>query len=301
MAFTLFVAAGPASGHSCPGTMPALRDISVGLVVRCVRVILQQPASDACVTRRPYREEIVMSARSKNDWGFTLIELLVVIAIIAILAAILFPVFARAREKGQRTACLSNMKQVSLGLTMYSDDNNDRLPYQPPSDDYRVFFFAEPTAYPNFLKALIPYAGGTEAFRCPAVKIDPDAGVGVNAKYPKSDTNYIGNGVLMGKPLSKIPNPAGIIYLQEYATRLNLAHLRPAMRSGETKYWAWHYTAGGKERYSNAHMGGGNVVYADGHAMWRAGTSLRSGDFGLIPATDTWQTDWGTPRYTAAF
>src|SRR5438270_721672 len=62
--------------------------------------------------------------------GFTLIELLVVIAIIAILAAILFPVFARARESARRTGCLSNMKQVSTGLLMYAQDNDEVFPYQ---------------------------------------------------------------------------------------------------------------------------------------------------------------------------
>ncbi len=59
--------------------------------------------------------------------GFTLIELLVVIAIIAILAAILFPVFARAREKSRQTACLSNLKQLSLGVLMYAQDYDGRL------------------------------------------------------------------------------------------------------------------------------------------------------------------------------
>src|SRR3989442_716208 len=60
--------------------------------------------------------------------GFTLIELLVVIAIIAILAAILFPVFAQAREKARQTACLSNMKQLSLALEMYRTDYDGRNP-----------------------------------------------------------------------------------------------------------------------------------------------------------------------------
>ena len=59
--------------------------------------------------------------------GFTLIELLVVIAIIAILAAILFPVFARAREKARQTSCLSNVKQLSLGIDMYAQDNDETL------------------------------------------------------------------------------------------------------------------------------------------------------------------------------
>jgi prepilin-type N-terminal cleavage/methylation domain-containing protein/prepilin-type processing-associated H-X9-DG protein len=60
--------------------------------------------------------------------GFTLIELLVVIAIIAILAAILFPVFAKAREQARKTSCLSNMKQLGLGLLMYAQDNDESLP-----------------------------------------------------------------------------------------------------------------------------------------------------------------------------
>src|SRR5215216_6026680 len=70
-----------------------------------------------------------MSAPNRSRRGFTLIELLVVIAIIAILAAILFPVFAQAREKARGAACLSNMKQIGLATMMYAQDHDDYLPY----------------------------------------------------------------------------------------------------------------------------------------------------------------------------
>src|SRR6476620_9900153 len=65
--------------------------------------------------------------RNANRSAFTLIELLVVIAIIAILAAILFPVFAQAREKARQTSCLSNTKQISLGILMYLQDYDERF------------------------------------------------------------------------------------------------------------------------------------------------------------------------------
>jgi len=67
------------------------------------------------------------SSRRKTE-AFTLIELLVVIAIIAILAAILFPVFAQVREKARMTACVSNLKQIGLGLAQYTQDNDESYP-----------------------------------------------------------------------------------------------------------------------------------------------------------------------------
>src|SRR6266853_2673654 len=72
---------------------------------------------------RPERNGTVL----KRNQGFTLIELLVVVAIIAILAAILFPVFAQARESARKTSCLSNVKQLGLGCLMYSQDYDETL------------------------------------------------------------------------------------------------------------------------------------------------------------------------------
>jgi len=93
--------------------------------------------------------------------GFTLIELLVVIAIIAILAAILFPVFARAREKARQASCQSNLKQLALGVMMYAQDYDERFPTR-----YYV-----PTGWTSgfqWSNVIEPYVKNWDLFKCPS-------------------------------------------------------------------------------------------------------------------------------------
>ena len=86
--------------------------------------------------------------------GFTLIELLVVIAIIAILAAILFPVFARAREKARQSSCLSNVKQLMLAVQQYAQDYDERMPRHGNN--------------PDWTEQIYPYVKNVQVYNCPS-------------------------------------------------------------------------------------------------------------------------------------
>lgn len=119
-------------------------------------------------------------ARHVTVSGFTLIELLVVIAIIALLAAILFPVFGRARANARRTSCLNNMKQIGLGLMQYVQDYDDVFPaakFQPAgsaNDDSTPEGSA--TDKYKWMDALVPYTKNTQIFTCPdaATNVTPN-------------------------------------------------------------------------------------------------------------------------------
>jgi prepilin-type N-terminal cleavage/methylation domain-containing protein/prepilin-type processing-associated H-X9-DG protein len=107
--------------------------------------------------------------------GFTLIELLVVIAIIAILAAILFPVFAQARAKARQTSCLSNLKQINLAFQMYKQDYDETLPYWNwwySSDAGGCPRADRPEACKNFsslwINAIYPYEKNAQIYNCPS-------------------------------------------------------------------------------------------------------------------------------------
>ncbi|MCS7299946.1 MAG: DUF1559 domain-containing protein [Fimbriimonadales bacterium] len=110
--------------------------------------------------------------------GFTLIELLVVIAIIAILAAILFPVFAQAREKARQTGCLSNVKQIGLGVQMYAQDYDEYVPRNAFADPPRVpegQHFTNCSA-PRWMDVMQPYIKNVDVHNCPSDPFAPIRG-----------------------------------------------------------------------------------------------------------------------------
>lgn len=110
------------------------------------------------------------ATKHERSHGFTLIELLVVIAIIAILAAILFPVFAQAREKARQTTCLSNMKQIGLGMYMYVQDNDET--YVTACVGGNIWGGLQPQAY-SWAEAILPYIKNNGVFICPSEVTKP--------------------------------------------------------------------------------------------------------------------------------
>lgn len=145
--------------------------------------------------------------------GFTLIELLVVIAIIAILAAILFPVFARARENARRTSCQSNLKQIGLGLIQYSQDYDEILaPFAIGAGS--IYTGSDGTTNQKWMDVIYPYVKSEQIFNCPSMPDINTRGYQLNGgtrygSYAINDVHF---------PLyGGTPSPACSGYLQGYA------------------------------------------------------------------------------------
>jgi prepilin-type N-terminal cleavage/methylation domain-containing protein/prepilin-type processing-associated H-X9-DG protein len=206
--------------------------------------------------------------------GFTLIELLVVIAIIAILAAILFPVFAQAREAAKGTACLSNMKQIGIGISLYETDFDDQIFFRTVSansvgrtrvsNPTYMSKTVNPALYHTELwyNLLFPYIRSTKIWSCPSdpkptLSLDPDG----HASIPRS---YIVSSAVEDLSSSQLSNSAQTIVVTEKWSA-----------PGDT--WVDQMDGDMLPQQANAnemntpasrHFGGMNSAYFDGHAKW---------------------------------
>ncbi|MCJ7752195.1 MAG: type II secretion system GspH family protein, partial [Armatimonadetes bacterium] len=137
--------------------------------------------------------------------GFTLIELLVVIAIIGILAAMVFPVFARARESARKAVCLSNVKNIALAIQMYLADNNDTLPPTETRQEVHDFFATGPgggappcdwhdyqgNPYLRWPVILDEYVKNRDVYRCPSTRLEGGAAWIVPGAYEGGWLGYL--------------------------------------------------------------------------------------------------------------
>ncbi len=183
--------------------------------------------------------------------GFTLIELLVVIAIIAILAAILFPVFARAREKARQTSCLSNLKQIGLSEKMYEQDYDEKT----ASYDSHPGGLSSPNSY-RYGEMLEPYLKNDQISLCPSD--DRDSGW----SYGPNISNVSPSITISGQSFSYLYCFRKISHF-EYPAELALFT--------ETHGAYWRYRGSEPDNVDNdevRHNEGMNVAYLDGHAKW---------------------------------
>ena len=242
--------------------------------------------------------------------GFTLIELLVVIAIIAILAAILFPVFARAREKARQTSCLSNLKQLGLGVMMYVQDYDEQFiggKTYMAQEDLPACYKWPATGWICFVQ---PYVKNWQIGVCPN-----RAGLRQTG-YDHSGNNpyYYGCGYALnlscvgdwwpggaGMGLAQIEEPSTCILLYEhmpphgwYTFVMAGGGGMPTLWGGTTKTEiAVTVDNPAYQPYVVPHNGGQNICYVDGHAKWINGQALAETGWNRPAMAGGIAPDWG--------
>jgi prepilin-type N-terminal cleavage/methylation domain-containing protein/prepilin-type processing-associated H-X9-DG protein len=206
--------------------------------------------------------------------GFTLIELLVVIAIIAILASILFPVFARARENARRSSCQSNLKQIGLGVMQYTQDYDEKMPLQANDS---IGSFAKPTTGgDSWQRGIYPYTKSWQILSCPSAT---RGGIFADATDLNSLTSYFSNGVIFpaggSRSVASLQNTAELIMLQDGRFIIDSSVNRPLLDGGQYRSWLYG------DEVLDIHFDGGNIAFVDGHVKWRKRSGVCASEYGL--------------------
>ncbi len=213
---------------------------------------------------------------SNRRAAFTLIELLVVIAIIAILAAILFPVFARARENARRSSCQSNLKQIGLGFLQYTQDYDERLPMATAGNTTAagatklggwMFYDASvPAKFDPKLGSVYPYIKSAQIFVCPSDSTGANQG---NSYAINSCVSVQGNatgfpGARAAKSLAAFDETSKWMLLSEEG--------KPNDNSASTddgfQLLGSSTSSVTSNDFSARHLEGSNLAFLDGHVKW---------------------------------
>jgi prepilin-type N-terminal cleavage/methylation domain-containing protein/prepilin-type processing-associated H-X9-DG protein len=216
--------------------------------------------------------------------GFTLIELLVVIAIIAILAAILFPVFARARENARRTSCLSNLKQIGTATMMYAQDYDESYPqYHSGPSTARVPWTQSVAPYTSIKTAAgaPTVTRAVQIFKCPSLSYDAEyAATNQVFAWASSSTASVTRMASVVAPASVYMVMDGSAYVIPLGNVLAPSSLYFVPGSRSLVAAAYQNvvtsTAQRADFEKGRHFNGVNVVFADGHAKWQRSNELIS-------------------------
>ncbi len=232
--------------------------------------------------------------RKSKSYAFTLIELLVVIAIIAILAAILFPVFARARENARRSSCQSNLKQIGLGIMQYTQDYDEKYMLRSRNCTSNADCGSTSTSTSLWMYDLSPYIKSVQVFVCPSdtAGFSSTSASGLWTYSGSESYGMVGYwDMSLSTPtntypfsqasLASIEDPAGTILITDsdyYVAR----GYEPYVSSDPAAA-----TVDNTRAIAIRHLDGANFLWADGHVKWLNPGKFRYTKTGTVPGIYT--------------
>lgn len=242
--------------------------------------------------------------------AFTLIELLVVIAIIAILAAILFPVFAQAREKARMSACQSNLKQSGNAFMMYVQDYDETWPAGAPGTWDNCATMTNRGSWSGWIGNLIrPYAKNTGIFQCPSRPRAFGVNNGCTATTEYLVASYGFNYKTMwGRAQAEVNEVSSQLVMWDSGTGWADCDYRSTCGMWANRDVCWYMRKTGKplqpgmncganDNNASWHNDGNNLLYADGHVKWGKWDQLRWGNLANLQPSHV---DYNRPLTTAA-